>query len=143
MLRRLLKCIIKSQKFSFWDKEICPVVRVEFLGRSVLFLVDSGSDTSYLDRDFFLSTNYDGEIKASKGVIGPHGEDSSYGKILVNITLGEYKYELPMTVYKLKERMVYLGNTSEEHPVGIIGADFLQMYHMVIDFKGRVLYEHI
>lgn len=133
----------KNNKIKFDGRNLCPIIQAQLFNREVLLLVDSGSDISYIDKYFFEHVDYNGDIKPSKSVVGAEGVEGSFGQIKTSIVIGKCQYELPMTIYSLKGKFITFGRTPEERPIGIIGCNFLHVYHFVLDFDKRILYEHL
>lgn len=136
----MIRLLLKKQAVSFQQGHLFPIIKAELFGRAVLMLVDSGSDLCYLDKSFFDSVEYKGEIKVGDIVITATGTAPTNGDIDTEIIIGNTLYELPMRIFPLKDRFESFGKTPAERPIGIIGANFLHVYHIVIDFDKRKLY---
>ena len=124
---------------SFKNTGVCPIIKATLFDKDILLLVDTGSDVCYLDKEFFDSIDYSGELAPSKSVMGSQGETASYGKVKTEVTIGNCSYELPITLYRLKDRFSVFSNNPDECPVGIIGGDFLFVYRIVIDYHHQTL----
>lgn len=132
----------KKEEAKFLEGEICPLIRVTLFEKSVIMLVDTGSDLCYLDTEFFKTTNYTGSITPSKALIGASGTTSTHGRIKTKMTIGKTSYDLPMTLFDLKDRFTVFKRNVGELPVGIIGSNFLYVNYVQIDFGKNKLYTY-
>ena len=104
-------------------------------GKEALFVIDSGSNLCYLDKEFFDSINYTGDIEKSETLTGATGASDTSGKVMTLIDIEGIQYELPLTVFDFGKQL----GVFDQRPAGIIGANFLWVYKAIIDFNKGIL----
>ena len=133
--------ILKRRKVIaiFEQREICPFIKAQLFDKDVFLLLDSGSDTSYLDKQFFDSLNISIDIKNSLPIASGEGTETSYGTIKTEVAIGDSIYELPMTLYDLADKFKVFSRAFSKIPVGIIGSDFFFVHRIVLDYQQQAL----
>ena len=107
-------------------------VSVTIRGKSGEFLVDTGASHSMIGRDFFRSLAVNSDVPVGTGRVSAAdgSEIRTYGRQVLQITIGEVKFVIGPTVAELTDD-------------GILGLDFFSLYGGVLDTgSGSLLIRH-
>lgn len=101
------------------------------------FLLDTGSNTSYINK----SSNINVTKTGTKDVfMGAEGVDMECEIITVNLYRGDNNYECKASLADLDKAFEELKKQYGVSLSGIIGCDFMDKYNYCIDFKEWVVY---
>ncbi len=136
LLLLIMSAVAKGQNISFSVNDNLLFAKIRIEGKQLLFLIDTGSSYSYLDKKSsyikglrikryedksIMITNFSHKSASERLVVATTAIDSLYIATLVIIDLDN-----------LKSRI-------SENLAGILGTDFLIGNKAIIDFKNRVL----
>lgn len=123
----------------FFNGVAAPFVRCKLFDKDAYLLVDTGSNDNLLDKHFFDTVGYQGEIQETGDMVTAGGAMGREGEIATDIEINGSSFSLRMAVADIIALSVfeeYLG----ERPVGMLGIDFLVKEHMIMDFEHWCMY---
>jgi hypothetical protein len=127
-----------KEVFSLDAKNNMLFIEITLNGKPGILLIDTGSSKSLLDINKAEEYGYQYLLLATDQYIGLGGLQDIYVVFAANIE----EFFTPFLGTDLSEITGYFNKDGIEI-VGILGADFLNMHQMVIDFKKNLMYKRL
>ena len=124
----------------FPPMEDAPFVKCRIFDNDYYFLVDSGSNDSLIDSEFFESIDYKGLMVETVPMYTAGGVMERAGEITITIQLQGVTFDISLAVSDLKGACDMFMELLGERPAGILGARFLRENSFVVDFGRQCLY---
>ena len=116
-----------------------PIIVAEFQGERLLFVLDTGSDTNFLDERVY--EHFKDSIEATEGngfVIGVEGNEIPRGK-LVTVPMQIVNRQLSVKFFTLPQGMNSFEMLEKQHGLrlhGILGTPFILHNRLIIDLTN-------
>ena len=116
-----------------------PIIVAEFQGERLLFVLDTGSDTNFLDERVY--EHFKDSIEATEGdgfVIGVEGNEIPRGK-LVTVPMQIVNRQLSVKFFTLPQGMNSFEMLEKQHGLrlhGILGTPFILHNRLIIDLSN-------
>lgn len=132
-------------KMSFMEAfNLTEMVIVTFMnnGRKLNFLLDTGSDSSYISRSAYNKGITGKKIEPKNiNIVGSAGSSSSVETILAPLVYKDTIYDIEINVLdSLDDSFAAVKNDCGVQLHGLLGNDFLNKYNFVIDFEELTVY---
>lgn len=127
-----------KEVFSLYSKNNMLFIDVTINEKSGRLLIDTGSSKSLMDINAAEKYGYEYLLLSTDQYIGLGGLQDIY--VVFNCKLDEFF--TPFLGTDLSEITEYFNRDGMEI-VGILGADFLNMHQMIIDFKKNLMYKRL
>lgn len=137
---RNLNRITMSFKESM-DLTSLPVVTFKVGETKLNFLLDTGSNTSYINRKSYeLLGEYAKEIKAFTNTVGVDGIKHKANLCTISFTYKDKKYTDIFGILDLDSAFDGIKNESGVQIHGILGSKFFEKYRYILDFSSLIAY---
>jgi len=128
-----------TSQFNYVEYERLPFINVEINGVKGKALIDTGSDTSYINTAFADTAGLSTIAKPELQLLGADGHILNIRAVTVrHFRLGRFKYRKFDMLAADTELFSHLG--FEDMPTMVLGLDLLRTYRMQIDREARQLH---
>ena len=122
-------------------KTSVPVITIETEGKSYNFLIDTGSDNSFIDSSIESEVNNKDLIGYQGGITGATGSQSQRTSVYkITFTCGGKELTDNFTVNNFSTIFNYIRERSGIQVHGILGSRFLTKYGALLDFESRMFF---
>lgn len=117
-----------------------PVVEIKSGDTILTFLVDSGSQASYIDKNIITHIDANCDPNTQGTVVGINKTTCQTTLCIVSLQAMGQMFSFPMQTFDFNEAI-----PSEEDLTGgivlsgVLGSDFLQKYNGIIDYKHKIV----
>lgn len=115
-----------------------PIVALRHNDMDIYFLIDSGSDISYIDESIIHKLTVKEKSGDGYDVLTANGYMKTFGSITIDLMHNNINVEGIFTVGNIKDAMDSAFAPNYEVR-GIIGSMFLEKYDYIIDYKSNEL----
>lgn len=132
----------KGSQISFkesMDLTELPVVTFYNKGRKVNFLLDTGSNVSYINSSILPNLFYK-ELNKEMETIGIEGNQKNEKFCEMNIEYKKNTFTEEFCISNLDKAFNLIKQESGVTICGILGSLFFQKYEYVLDFKDQIIY---
>ncbi len=132
----------KRENMSFreaMDLVELPIVTFYNKDTKLNFLLDTGSDLSYINKSILPSLEYK-EINESKNIISVGGNSQSLGCCDMTVTYRNQKFTDKFYISDLDEAFGAIKAETGVQIHGILGSKFLAKYKYILDFESLIAY---
>lgn len=132
----------KRENISFreaMDLVELPIITFYNKDKKLNFLLDTGSDLSYINKSILPSLEYI-EINESRNIISVGGNSQSLGCCNMTITYKSQKFIDKFYISDLDEAFGAIKAETGVQIHGILGSKFFVKYKYVLDFKDLIAY---
>ena len=123
-----------------------PAIVFNCKGKELLFILDTGSNGCHINKSVLgelgvetttaeQKEGVENLIATGNGVSAPSSE-----KCALDLSLGEYKFNVPFSVDELDDAFDFVFRTDGVKLHGILGTNFLRSNNWTIDFANGVAY---
>ena len=134
---------IKRKSLPFKESmDLISLPIVTFVNNNVKlhFLLDTGSDDSYINSDIVQSLKVDKKIKAERAIITGNGEIKSEGRVVMDIVYKNMAYTNMFIISDMGPAFDLIAQDRGIKVHGILGNNFFNVYNYIIDFKDMIAY---
>ena len=132
----------KYESMSFkeaMDLAELPVVTFYNKDKKLNFLLDTGSDSSYINKSALLSLEYK-EINENMNIISGGGSTQSLGCCEMTVTYKNQKFVDKFYVSDLDKAFGVIKSETGVQIHGILGSKFFAKYKYILDFENLIAY---
>lgn len=132
----------KRENISFkeaMDLVELPIITFYNKDKKLNFLLDTGSDLSYINKSILPSLEYI-EINESRNIISVGGNSQSLGCCNMTVTYKSQKFIDRFYISDLDEAFGAIKAETGVQIHGILGSKFFVKYKYVLDFKDLIAY---
>lgn len=132
----------KRENMSFreaMDLVELPIVTFYNKDTKLNFLLDTGSDLSYINKSILPSLEYK-EINESRNIIGVGGNSQSLGCCDMTVTYRNQKFTDKFYISDLDEAFGAIKAETGVQIHGILGSKFFAKYKYILDFESLIAY---
>ncbi len=132
----------KRENISFreaMDLVELPIITFYNKDKKLNFLLDTGSDLSYINKSILPSLEYI-EINESRNIISVGGNSQSLGCCNMTVTYKSQKFIDKFYISDLDEAFGAIKAETGVQIHGILGSKFFVKYKYVLDFKDLIAY---
>lgn len=132
----------KRENISFreaMDLVELPIITFYNKDKKLNFLLDTGSDFSYINKSILPSLEYT-EINESRNIISVGGNSQSLGCCNMTVTYKSQKFIDKFYISDLDEAFGAIKAETGVQIHGILGSKFFVKYKYVLDFKDLIAY---
>lgn len=132
----------KRENMSFreaMDLVELPVVTFYNKDAKLNFLLDTGSDLSYINKSILLSLEYK-EVNESRNIISVGGNSQTLGCCDMTVTYRNQKFIDRFYISDLDEAFGAIKTETGVQIHGILGSKFFTKYKYILDFENLVAY---
>ena len=130
----------KSMSFKeAMDLAELPVVTFYNKDKKLNFLLDTGSDSSYINKSALLSLEYK-EINGNMNIISGGGSTQSLGCCEMTVTYKNQKFVDKFYVSDLDKAFGVIKSETGVQIHGILGSKFFAKYKYILDFENLIAY---
>lgn len=123
------------------NKTNVPVIAIEAEGKFYNFLIDTGSDNSFIDSSIESEVSTKELIGYQGGITGATGSQSQRTPVYkITFTCGDKELVDNFTVNNFSTIFNYIKERSGIQVHGILGSKFLTKYGALLDFETRMFY---
>lgn len=116
-----------------------PVVTFMNGDKKINFLLDTGSDASYINHSVLSNYNYTkSDYKTT--FVGSSGEEVNSNSCYMNITYNDYLFAIELSIANLDDVLNMIKARDGVNIHGILGSIFLQEHKYVLDFNSSIAY---
>lgn len=116
-----------------------PIITFYNKDKKLNFLLDTGSDLSYINKSILPSLEYI-EINESRNIISVGGNSQSLGCCNMTVTYKSQKFIDRFYISDLDEAFAAIKAETGVQIHGILGSKFFVKYKYVLDFKDLIAY---
>ena len=130
----------------YLSKISLPAIEFDCNGKELLFILDTGSNGSHINRSVLNELGIETKtIEKKKGVedyiaTGNGVAAPSYEKCDLRISLGDYKFNVLLDVDDLDAAFDHIFKSDGVRVHGILGTNFLRANNWTIDFANNIAY---
>lgn len=137
----------KKEQIKMSFKEAMDLVGlpvITFCNRNVKlnFLLDTGSDKSYINKSFLSFLEYSNIRKVTKNIISAGGNKSAKECCELLVTYKNQKFTDVFYIYDLDEPFAQIKKETGVQIHGILGNGFFEKYKYILDFKSLTAYSN-
>lgn len=116
-----------------------PVITFEHNNKKLNFLLDSGSNASFINEPMLKELDYK-MLKGSSEMVGVEGNKVNNRICLLNMNYGEKTFEVQLNINNMSEAFGFIKKESGVQIHGILGSLFFQKYKYILDFDSLKAY---
>lgn len=116
-----------------------PVITFEHNKKKLNFLLDSGSNASYINESVLKGLDYK-MLEGLAEMIGVEGNKINNSVCLINISYKEKIFEVQFNINNMDEAFRHIKKESGVQIHGILGSLFFQRYKYILDFDTLKAY---
>ena len=116
-----------------------PIVTFYNENTKLNFLLDTGSDLSYINKSILPSLKY-GEVNESRNIISVGGNSQSLGCCDMTVTYRNQKFIDRFYISDLDEAFRAIKAETGVQIHGILGSKFFAKYKYILDFESLIAY---
>lgn len=131
-----------TQKMSFkqgFDLTELPIITLTNNGKNINFLLDTGSDSSYINQSILNNYTYT-ETEYMSPMIGVEGNKKDCNIIKMNVTYEDKSYQNEFLVMDMDRAFDVIKKENGVNLHGILGSKFFRKYQYVLDFDKLIAY---
>lgn len=121
------------------DMANLPIITFKNGDDDINFLLDTGSDVSYIDKTSLENYDYE-ETDITTVFYGMEGAETFGEHCFMTVSFKEYIFNLEFSIADLKSIFDIVEKSSGIRIHGILGSNFLKEYKYVLDFKDLKVY---
>lgn len=132
----------KRENISFreaMDLAELPIITFYNKDKKLNFLLDTGSDLSYINKSILPSLEYT-EISESRNIISVGGNTQSLGCCNMSVTYKSQKFIDKFYISGLDEAFGVIKAETGVQIHGILGSKFFAKYKYILDFESLIAY---
>ena len=134
---------VKGEKLEFrqdYANHQLPIVKLNFNGNRLNFLLDTGADINIINKDTFNSIKTE-DVNVEKAALVTTGSTAvTSEKTILPFKYGNKKFEEPFRIMNMSEPFNYLLDKHQIQIHGVLGTDFFSKYKWSIDFDTMVVW---
>ena len=116
-----------------------PIVTFYNKGAKLNFLLDTGSDLSYINKSILSSLEYK-EVNESRNIISVGGNSQTLGCCDMTVTYKNQKFIDRFYISDLDEAFGAIKTETGVQIHGILGSKFFAKYKYILDFENLIAY---